>query len=108
MAKSNWKIKEYTDKLKVDINNKMAEIGDVVKDNAKAICPVKTGKLRDSIHKIVIPDPEIPSVKIGSQVEYAWFIEMGTRKIAPRAFLRRGLADSIANILGILSRKDSV
>lgn len=53
---------------------------------AKSICAVDTGKLRGSI-KVVKEAEGI--YKIGSQLPYAIFVEMGTRFQSPVGFLRR-------------------
>ena len=58
---------------------------------SKQICPVKTGNLRDSIH---VEEGTMPnSKKIGSDVRYARYVEMGTSKMAPRFYLRGALMD---------------
>lgn len=45
---------------------------------AKKLAPVDTGNLRNSItHKV---DPDEPSVYIGTNVEYAPYVELGTGK----------------------------
>lgn len=48
---------------------------------AKKLCPVDTGNLRNSItHKL---DPEEPAVFIGSDSEYAVYVECGTGRYYP-------------------------
>ena len=48
---------------------------------AKALCPVDTGNLRNSIaHQV---QPEEHSVYIGSASEYAAYVELGTGKYYP-------------------------
>ena len=50
---------------------------------------VQTGTLRRSItHEL---HPILPIGYVGTQTEYAKFLEMGTRHMAPRPFLRPGL-----------------
>jgi len=47
---------------------------------AKKLAPVDTGNLRNSIsHKV---DPEKPAAYIGTNTEYAVYVEMGTGKFA--------------------------
>lgn len=58
--------------------------------------PVLTGALRDSIRKEV--DSSEPAAYVGSDLNYSVFVELGTRKMAPRAFMRRALA-SLGGIL---------
>ena len=45
---------------------------------AKKLCPVDTGNLRNSITHTV--DEEEPAAYIGSNVEYAAYVELGTGK----------------------------
>ena len=52
---------------------------------AKVLCPVSTGKLKRSI-KVVKEDKDV--YKIGSNLSYAIFVELGTRFQAPIGFLR--------------------
>lgn len=59
----------------------------MVERTAKQTCPVRTGTLKRSItHKV-----EKRSAAIGSNVEYAPFLELGTSKMSPRPFLRPAL-----------------
>ena len=52
---------------------------------AKELCPVDTGRLRNSIsHAQMDEKAEV----IGSNVEYAPFVELGTRKMAAKPYLR--------------------
>lgn len=48
---------------------------------AKRLCPVDTGNLRNSItHRI---DPDEPAAYIGSDMEYAAYVELGTGEHYP-------------------------
>ncbi len=59
-----------------------------VKTVAATLCPKKTGALASSIAIVPINKKKI---KIGSDLPYAFFVEMGTSKMAPRGFLRQAL-----------------
>jgi HK97 gp10 family phage protein len=60
-------------------------IGGKAEGYAKAICPVDTGRLRNSItHQQYDETTEV----IGTNVEYAPFVELGTHKMAERPYLR--------------------
>ena len=63
------------------------QVANDVKTNTFYTTPVKTGRLRRSIHII----KRKMSRLIGSNVPYAYWVEMGTRKMAPRSYLRRAL-----------------
>jgi len=53
-------------------------------------CPVVTGKLNASLRKEV--DPSEPAAYVGSDVNSSVFVELGTRKMSPRSFMRKALA----------------
>lgn len=56
----------------------LEECGQVGEGYAKALCPVDTGNLRNSIAHQVQPDEQ--AVYIGSNAEYAAYVELGTGK----------------------------
>ena len=60
-------------------------IGGKAESYAKKICPVDTGRLRASItHARYDENSEV----IGTNVEYAQYVELGTHKMAAKPFLR--------------------
>lgn len=97
----------FYNKLMMTMYRKLDESADVVVDNAKTECPVKTGKLKASIHKWPDLNQEKPRMFIGSELPYSGFVEYGTAKMAARAYLRRGLASAVAVIQNIFKRKES-
>lgn len=52
---------------------------------------VDTGLLRASIRHEVVDEPEGPTAYVGSDVKYAEYLSLGTRKMAPRPFLQPAL-----------------
>lgn len=63
-------------------------IGGMAESYAKEACPVDTGNLRNSItHQMEGSD----TVVIGTAVEYAPYVELGTRKMSARPFLGQAL-----------------
>lgn len=48
---------------------------------------VRTGRLRSSISWRVLADGEGLYAEVGSAVEYAAFVELGTERMAPRPYL---------------------
>ena len=70
-----------------------------VQDTAKGLAPVRTGALRDSITASV--ETESLTAIIGSDLDYAIFVELGTRKQAPQPYLRQALSSSTTEIQGI-------
>ena len=63
-----------------------------VVNGAKQLCPVDTGRLRDSITWQMGVVNGLPAAKIGTDVEYAVYVELGTRYMKAQAFLRPALA----------------
>lgn len=59
-----------------------------VSAEAKRLCPVDTGRLRNSITFGVDADSQGPYAVIGTNVEYAPYVEFGTRYQRAQPFLR--------------------
>ena len=81
--------KSYKTEVLSELQSKIAMgleiIGGKAESYAKDICPVDTGRLRNSItHSQEGADTEV----IGTNVEYASFVELGTRRMKERPFLR--------------------
>lgn len=77
----------------------MEIVGSAATQHAKDMTPVRTGNLRDSINNR-------PSGKhgqeIGTKVEYAGYVELGTRKMRAQPYLRpaaENYADEYVNII---------
>ncbi len=60
---------------------------EALQTEAKRRCPVDTGTLRDSIHAAVQARGEGAQATIGSGLEYAAAVELGTLKRLPRPYL---------------------
>jgi HK97 gp10 family phage protein len=61
----------------------------VVEARAKELAPVRTGNLRRSIHsELASVSTESALAKVGTNVEYAPYVEYGTRRMSPRPYLR--------------------
>lgn len=61
----------------------IAEMAQNVCDNARTLCPVDTGRLRDSI----TAKSDGNNAVISADTEYAAYQEFGTSKIAPQPYL---------------------
>jgi HK97 gp10 family phage protein len=76
---------EIMDGVQGASNRALEIIGGKAESYAKALCPVRTGRLRNSItHQQYDEETEI----IGTNVEYAPHVELGTRRMAARPYLR--------------------
>lgn len=76
--------------------------GELVRSKAVLLTPVDTGRLRNSIDYQV--NPEEREVIIGTPVEYAPMIELGTSKQKAQPFLKPGLIQSAIAINRLAKR----
>lgn len=66
-----------------------------VQNKARRLCPVDTGRLRSSITTSGLErDGRGAFVTIGTNVQYAPYVEFGTRFQRPQPFLRPALLDA--------------
>ncbi len=70
----------------------IAEGGFVLERETKTRTPVDTGTLRNSFHADVEVNGKTVHVEVGSNVEYAVYVEFGTSKMAGRHMLALGTA----------------
>lgn len=77
----------------------LEEVGLVAEGYAKRACPVDTGRLRNSITHIV--DEGTRHVIIGTNVEYAPYVELGTRRQKKQPFLKPAANDHYSTYKGI-------
>lgn len=77
-------------------------IGGKAEGYAKKECPVVTGRLRNSItHAQFDENTEV----IGSNVEYAPHVELGTHKMAARPFLRPAAENHVSEYKQIVENE---
>ena len=88
------KLERLDSKLKVNVNEKLAEIGNLIEEKAKQLAPVRTGRLRASIYSRLADWILI----IGAKAPYARYIEFGTRWIRPRHFLLGAIQENLSKI----------
>ena len=75
-------------------------IGQQAEDNAKEICPTRTGRLKNSITNAI--DTEANAVFIGTNVEYGPYVELGTSRRHPHPYLKPAAADHADEYRAIL------
>lgn len=68
--------KEISAEIKAALLRGLERIGLVAEGYAKKLCPVDTGNLRNSITHVV--DEQEPAAIIGTDNEYAAYVELGT------------------------------
>ena len=82
---------EARDELGRAVIRALTKCGMIAEGYAKFLCPVDTGRLRGSI--VYQVDAEDDAVYIGTNVEYAPYVELGTRKQKAQPFLRPAAED---------------
>ena len=87
-------IKDLVDENKIDAITRAAALA--VEAEAKRLCPVRTGRLRASITTEKI---DTAAYAVGTNVEYAPYVEFGTRKMRAKPYLRPA-AERVAKGLG--------
>ncbi|WP_343006737.1 HK97-gp10 family putative phage morphogenesis protein [Collinsella aerofaciens] len=80
----------------------LEEVGLVAEGYAKRACPVDTGRLRNSITHIV--DEDGKCAVIGTNVEYAPFVELGTRRQKPQPYLKPAAEDHESTYRSIIRK----
>lgn len=90
---------EVLDALRQQMEAGLEACGQVAEGYAKLECPVRTGRLRDSISHVV---DDWHDVYIGTNVEYAPYVENGARGRAPKHFLRNAASNHGAEYRQIL------
>lgn len=84
-------VKEAFKKMEKDmyeaIKIEMAKTAEIVKNDAKRLCAVDTGRLRSSISAEQVSGNDF-HYKVGSNVEYTSYVEFGTSRMGPQPFLR--------------------
>jgi len=92
---------EVLDALHNAVSVGLEIIGGVAESHAADICPVDTGTLRDSItHQPISPN----EMAIGTSIEYAPFVELGTRKMSARPYLRPAAENHSGEYRAIMER----
>lgn len=81
------------------ISKALEEIGLVAEGYAKMLCPVDTGNLRNSItHEQEGENTEV----IGTAVEYAAYVEMGTQKMKAQPYLEPAITNHTSEYQSIV------
>lgn len=75
-------------------------IGGMAESHAKEVVPVDTGNLRNSITHATEDNGH--TVVIGSNVEYAPYVELGTRRMKAKPYLRPAIENHIDEYKGVL------
>lgn len=95
MASFDVDVTSNKDEVLAELQNKVGialeMIGLKAEGYAKGYCPVDTGRLRNSISHTADDD----SAYIGTNVEYAPYVEFGTRRMHPKHYLQQAVQNHI-------------
>lgn len=94
--------KQFASAMTSAIGAALEEIGLLAEGYAKKLCPVDTGRLRNSITHEVVSGRE---VHIGTSVEYAPYVELGTRKQHPSPYLKPAAQDHASQYRSVLKKR---
>lgn len=96
--------RQAADALNKAILRGLEIIGGQAETYAKQRTPVRTGNLRNSITHLVEDGDEKAAV-IGTNVEYAPYVELGTVKQKPQPYLRPAIEDHVGEYQRILEKE---
>jgi len=85
----------------------VAECAAAIAEQARADCPVRSGRLRESIGVEVATDPAgaVIEARVFADAPYAAVVELGTGKSAPQPFLFPALEAQGARLREVLRRR---
>lgn len=79
------------------VRSDLQRAGIMAQNRARQLAPVDTGRLRASIvSKTTASTRTLEAVEVGTNVEYAPYVEFGTRYMRAQPFLRPALAEVLA------------
>lgn len=89
MANVESHVGEVLSALDVSTYRALETIGLVAERYAKKKCPVDTGRLRNSITH----ETDSDTVYVGTNVEYASYVELGTHRQRAKPYLKPAMVD---------------
>lgn len=90
---------EFRDGLDAALTRALEKVGLVAEGYAKRLCPVDTGRLRNSITHAMEGSE---AVVIGTNVEYGPYVELGTSRQKAQPFLRPAAQDHVGEYRRII------
>lgn len=94
------KLNRLDDGMKRNVHEAMQFEADAMKNVARSRCPVRTGRLRDSIYAKV----RDWILQLGATAPYAVYQELGTRYIRPRQFLKNAVWLRMQSLINRINR----
>ena len=78
LASLEAKVEKMSKNIKEDLARGVNQAAGLVEGSAKRNCPVDTGNLRGSLHIMKQATPQDTTALVGTNVEYAPYVEFGT------------------------------
>ena len=102
-----WDVRKCLKATDKTVDDKLEKCARSVQDTAKMICPVKTGKARDSIKalKSKFTDGGYIVRGGGGDEYYFTYLELGSVNISPHAMLRKALNKNKRRIKEVFNAK---
>lgn len=101
-----FQTKDNSDEIKTALANAippaLEAVGITAEGYAKLLCPVDTGRLRNSISHAV--DEKEKTVYIGTNVEYAPYVELGTSRTKAQPFLKPAATNHTEEYKALISQ----
>ena len=94
------KLNRLDEGMKRNVQEAMQFEADAMRNAARARCPVRTGRLRDSIYAKV----RDWVIQLGATAPYAIYQELGTRYIRPREFLKNAVSLRMQSLINRINR----
>ena len=94
------KLIQLDDIMKRKVKEAIEFEAEAMKTMARERCPVKTGRLRDSIYATV----QDWTLELGATAPYAIYQELGTRYIEPRQFLKNAVELRMQSLVNRINR----
>ena len=91
---------EFRDGLDAALTRALEKVGLVAEGYAKRLCPVDTGRLRNSITHVI--DGGEMAAYVGTNVEYGPYVELGTARQKAQPFLRPAAQDHVGEYRRII------
>lgn len=92
-------IKQYSAQAAEKLHRGLVKGTRIVQNEARAECPVDTGTLRRSIHGQVDGTDGV----VGTNTEYAGYVEFGTYKMAAKPYLAPALKSHQSDIIAAIA-----
>ena len=94
------KLAQLDEGMKRKVHEAMQFEAEGMKNIVRARCPVRTGRLRDSIYAKVRDG----ILQLGATAPYAVYQELGTRYIRPREFLKNAVSLRMQSLINRINR----